>query len=220
MPSAARLALTNNLKDIDGLLELHVLKGGLKRGRRFGLEVVNKSAVVLLTAFWEAYCEDLAAEALEFLVKATKSADALPIGLRQQVAKDIKAHPNEIEPWRLAGEGWREYLAVRLGDLRKKRNWDLMTPKSDNIDKLFQSVMGIERMSGNWSFSRLPAENVRKRLDDFVSLRGNIAHRGRHSKSVKKAEVEEYRKLITRLAARTGGVVNRTVRKATGKFMW
>jgi hypothetical protein len=26
--------------------------------------VLNKSAIVLLTAFWEAYCEDLAAEAL------------------------------------------------------------------------------------------------------------------------------------------------------------
>lgn len=38
---------------------------GTARGRRFDLEVLNKSAIVLITSYWEAYCEDIAAEALD-----------------------------------------------------------------------------------------------------------------------------------------------------------
>lgn len=57
-----------NAEDIGRLLELHQDKGGTLKGRRFGVEVLNKSAIVLLTSFREAYCEDVAAEALDHVV--------------------------------------------------------------------------------------------------------------------------------------------------------
>jgi RiboL-PSP-HEPN len=68
MPSKARIAFRENVKDVQRLLDLHKDKGGIAQGRRYGLEVLNKSAIVLLTSFWEAYCEDIAAEALEHIV--------------------------------------------------------------------------------------------------------------------------------------------------------
>ena len=40
----------------------------MARGRRYHLEVLNKSAIVLVTSFWEAYCEDIAAEGLAHIV--------------------------------------------------------------------------------------------------------------------------------------------------------
>ena len=43
------------------MIEIHVLLGGSGQGRKYQLEVLNKSAVVLITAIWEAYCEDIAA---------------------------------------------------------------------------------------------------------------------------------------------------------------
>jgi hypothetical protein len=55
MPSEGQKSLDANLTEIDRLLELHALVGGKTKGRRRGLEVLNKSAIVLITAYWEAY---------------------------------------------------------------------------------------------------------------------------------------------------------------------
>jgi RiboL-PSP-HEPN len=60
------------------LRDLHSEIGGTSPGRRYGLEVLNKSAVVLITAIWEAFCEDLASEAVEFVVDNAKKAELLP----------------------------------------------------------------------------------------------------------------------------------------------
>jgi hypothetical protein len=49
----------------------------------------------------------------------------------------LKAAPHELEVWKIADRGWRTYLGSRLAELRKARNWDFNTPKSDQIDTLF-----------------------------------------------------------------------------------
>jgi len=59
-----------------------------------------------------------------------------------------------------------------------------------------------------------------KKLDDIVTLRGSIAHRGTSSKSVKKAQVVDYLDFIKKLAAKTGGKVNTHVKTVTGKPLW
>ena len=89
MVSEARKAFDKNAEDIERLLQLHAEKGGIGRGRRYELEVLNKSAIVLITSFWEAYCEDIAAEALEHLITHAKSADVLPKELRKRIAKEL-----------------------------------------------------------------------------------------------------------------------------------
>jgi len=53
MPSKARKAFDENAKDIEKLLRLHEQEGGTAKGRRFGLEVLNKSAIVLITSYWK-----------------------------------------------------------------------------------------------------------------------------------------------------------------------
>jgi hypothetical protein len=63
------------------------------RGRRYGLEVLNKSAIVLITAFWEAYYEDLATEALEHLVTNADSVEKLPLELKKRVASELRETP-------------------------------------------------------------------------------------------------------------------------------
>ena len=82
MASRARQAFDRNVKDVQRLLQIHANVGGDAQGRRFGLEVLNKSAIVLITAIWEAYCEDLAAEALDHLVTNATSGSSLPKELK------------------------------------------------------------------------------------------------------------------------------------------
>src|ERR1700733_15052449 len=109
MPSKAREAFKENASDIERLLEIHEDIGGDAQGRRYRLEVLNKSAIVLITAFWEAYCEDLAAEAVKHLVDNCEKADKLPLDLRKRIAKELKDDRHELAVWTLAGDAWKGY---------------------------------------------------------------------------------------------------------------
>ncbi len=209
MPSAAWNAFDANLKDIERLLELHKQEGGTAKGRRYGLEVLNKSAIVLITSYWEAYCEDIAAEALNHIVRHAKSADALPKKLKQRMAKELKKDDNELALWVVADDGWRALLKSRLADLQAERNRKLNTPKTENIDELFLSALGIEEVSASWMWAKTTPSMARAKLDKFVTLRGAIAHRGKASESVTKNDVEKYLELVKNLAAETGASVNR-----------
>ena len=55
MPSKAWKAFNQNAGDIQRLLVIHQEEGGTSPGRRYRLEALNKSAIVLTTSFWEAY---------------------------------------------------------------------------------------------------------------------------------------------------------------------
>lgn len=221
MPSEARKSFDANIKDIERLLELHSLVGGAKKGRRHGLEVLNKSAIVLTSAYWEAYCEDLAAEALEHIVKNAKSSDVLPEELRKQLAKEIKAAQHGLEVWKLADKGWKKYLISRLDQLKNRRDFDLNTPKASQIDKLFLHALGINEISTSWKWpKKMTSKRAVPKLDKYVTLRGAIAHRGKGSTTVKRADVVDFLDFISRLAAKTGGEVNRYVKKITGKPLW
>lgn len=199
---------------------MHRTAGGGAKGRRFGLEVLNKSAIVLLTSFWEAYCEDIAAEALEHVVGHAPSADKLPEELKKLIAKELKQNADALVIWKVADGGWREVLKSRLASMQIERNWQWNTPKSGYIDQLFHSALGIPRISDKWRWKRIPPDNARAKLDKYVKLRGAIAHRGSAASSVTKANVTDYFGVLKRLVARTGGTVRAHVRTITSNPLW
>ncbi len=220
MPSLARLAFTQNAKDVQRLLEIHADVGGDAKGRRFGLEVLNKSAIVLITAVWEAYCEDIAEEALRHLVSHVPSASHLPKELKKRITADIKSDPNDLAMWDLADTGWKARAGARLASLTAERNRRLNTPKADQIDELFAAAIGLSGVSMAWRRKKMSVARARKKLDDCVALRGTIAHRGVAAASVTKAQVINYFQHVKRLVAKTGDRVRAHVRTATGKQPW
>ena len=221
MPSRARKRFDENAKDIEKLLKLHEEKGGTSQGRRRGLEVLNKSAIVLITSFWEAYCEDIAAEGLEHIVKHGASPDSLPKEIKQIIAKELKADPNPLSVWALCGDGWKHILKTRLDRLREQRNRKLNTPKAQNIDDLFLQSLGLTSISSSWRWAKkMKADRARGKLDRYAILRGEIAHRGTAAKSVTKAKVEDYFDFIKRLVSNTDGAVNSHAKRVTGKPLW
>jgi RiboL-PSP-HEPN len=211
--SKAAEAFVENFEDVRQLLELHRMRGGKGPGGKHGLEVLNKAAIVLITAFWEAYCEDLAAEGLEHLVKHSDSADKLPLLLRKRIAKDVKEDRHELAVWKLAGDGWKTYLSDRMQELTEKRNRKLNTPGAEQIDELFKTALGIADISNHWSWKGASFDRTRGNLNNFVELRGSIAHRGRSSQTVRRKQVTDYISLVGGLADKTGEAVNRHIRK-------
>ncbi len=158
MPSKARQAFDRSAEDVKRLLEIHQDLGGDARGRRHRLEVLNKSPIVLITAIWEAYCEDIAAEALDHIVNHIPDASALPKELKKRIAKDVKADPNEIAMWDLADSGWKTTVEARLAALTEERNRRLNTPKSASIDQLFCEAIGLPVVSDKWRWKKMTSE--------------------------------------------------------------
>ncbi len=220
MPSKTRVNFEANAADVSRLLEIHKYFGGDAKGRRFRLEVLNKSAIVLITAIWEAYCEDLAAEALQHLVKYAPNSTVLPKELKKRIAKELKEDKNEISIWTLADPGWRTLLIKRLASLAEERNRKLNTPKAENIIDLFTIALGIPNVSLRWYWKKMSVAQAKAKLDKYVSLRGAIAHRGNSAKSCTRAQVRDYFAHVKRVVAMTGGTVNSHVASITGRYLW
>ncbi len=221
MPSKARKAFSQNIKDIEHLIDLYHDKEQPKRSRESELEVLCKSAIVLITAYWESYCEDIASEGLDHIVKFAKSAKKLPNELKKQVAKDMEKENHELAVWELADSGWKGYVESRLETMKEQRNRNLNSPKTERIDDLFLKSLGIKNISSSWKLDRnAVASEVANHLDEFVKLRGAIAHRGNVKEAVTISQVVEYLDLIKNLAAKTGGKVNSHVIEITGKALW
>ncbi|MEM7810101.1 MAG: HEPN domain-containing protein [Planctomycetota bacterium] len=220
MPSNARIAFDANTADVRRLLDLHRDIAKDTPGRKYGVEVLNKSAVVLVCSFWEAYCEDIAAGGLGHLADYATKAESLPLEIQKRLAKDLKADEHELAVWKLAGEGWRECLKIRLGRLKAERDRRLNTPKTDQINQLFLDAVGIEKISSSWRFPGRSTSKSAEKLDAYVTLRSEIAHRGSTTDSAQKDAASNFFKLVQDLAAKTGGEVNKVVKKAAGKPLW
>jgi hypothetical protein len=203
MPSEARVAFEHNRKDVERLMEIHGDLAGDTPGRKHGVEVLNKSAIVLMCAVWEAYCEDLAAEAVEHLVRHAKDATALPKALRKTIAIELQSDKNDLAVWSLAGSGWKKVLRARLVEITERRNRSLNTPKSKNIDSLFEEAVGVPEVSASWHWHNVSASTARDKLDGYVTQRGDVAHRSKAVSSIKKSHATGFVKHAERLVEAT-----------------
>jgi hypothetical protein len=64
MPSEALQSLSSRLADVDQLLAAHTAIADPKPGRKYEVVGINRAAILMLSAHFEGYVEDLFAEAL------------------------------------------------------------------------------------------------------------------------------------------------------------
>ena len=86
MPSNARKKFDENMADVDHLIDLYGAMEALSEADgepiSEGIDVLFRSAVVLMVSHWEAYVEDICSEALTHLVDHLPSAESLPKELK------------------------------------------------------------------------------------------------------------------------------------------
>ena len=149
------MTFEENVKDVERLIELHEEFSGTERGRRVGVEVLNKAAVVFMCAGWEAYVEDLADEVVQHYVNHLSETAQLPVDLRKTVARELEAQSSKVAVWKLAGDGWKKELRARLKGMREKRNLGLSTPKTDYVDQFFERAIGVSDVPTSWSWRNM-----------------------------------------------------------------
>jgi hypothetical protein len=119
---AHRSLLDDAVPDIERLIEFHTKETGTAPGRRLpDIQIVSRSAVVMTCAYWEAFCEDLAAEALRHLAEHAADATKLPDVLKKTLKAGLLNEPHELAIWdRGSAAQVAHSPRNRRGDLRER----------------------------------------------------------------------------------------------------
>lgn len=212
--------LLHNLSEVHRILEIHEELTGAGPGFKPNVGVLNKSAIVLLVACWEAFIEDLAKTAFDILLSRVKSHNLLPKKVLAEASKQLRGATDDRAVWRLAGEGWKKVLMEHKEDVLKRHIGKLNTPKPDQVDELFEELLGIRNMSSNWHWTGCSVDDATRKLKELVELRGTIAHRVKTSRKVYKRSVERYVKFINRIAMETSNATRQSLIVSLKRAPW
>jgi hypothetical protein len=172
------------LPDVSALIKTHADMNPSGRGRR-KLAHITRSGVVMLCAAWELYIEDVALESVRVLTKEALIPDFLPDSIRGKIAQKAKNDKHNFGALKLCGQGWRQ---VYIDGVQEDVS-NLNTPKFGNIKDIFSNWFDLPDISKVWT-------NDTDCLNEFVSLRGEIAHRGASAGYVTIVKLTEFSSLI------------------------
>lgn len=205
MSSQSFRSFKYNLIDVDRLRQAHGLLHNGAQGRK-GLGHITRSGVVMLCAAWEHYCEALIRESAAYLCVQLSDPMKLPKDVQKEISKAVKESSHDLRPLHLSGNGWKQVYQDHVNALLNTLN----TPKSGKLNDHFKRLIGIPKISSSWS----QGETI---LDDFVSVRGDIAHQGRHASYVTIANLDSYRDQLRMYAVETDNAISAYLKIATGK---
>jgi hypothetical protein len=136
------------------------------------------------------------------------------------VAKKVREADDRLAPWELAGDGWK--IAVQENSqevtLRLTGRWN--TPKSEPIKELFRKALGIPDITASWHWQGSSLKTTKENIDKWVTLRGEIAHRAKAPRAVKKKYGTKFFAYVTRLADKIDADVSAMLKDATGITYW
>ncbi len=200
--SEAKIAFEAALADVQNLQAFHETVGGTGPGKRpYNLTSLNKSGVVLLCATWEIYVETVVIECTQLHLQKIAVPDLLLKPLSKLVTEFLKREKDDRAWHQVADQGWK--LIVKSAVV--ERVGSLNTPKVAQVSGLFSDLLGVNAITDDWAWHKSSSSTAKTRLDEFVTLRGSIAHGEKQSANVTKATVTSAQDLITRLVEKVEG---------------
>lgn len=174
MPSKSYFDFLELLDDVHQLRITHLEYSKGLRGRK-KLGYLTRSAIVMLCAAWERYNENLLLELIDKILTSDIKASQLPSKTKEYLSSKVKENKNNIYPIELADNGWRNlWKGYAVNETTA-----LNTPNSDNLNKLFKRFLGIENYSSLWLNDSVI------NINEFIKMRGEIAHNGSKAKYVR-----------------------------------
>jgi RiboL-PSP-HEPN len=128
----------------------------------------------MLCAAWERYIETVALEGAIFLTKNLSLYKDLPPNLKTKILGYVN---NPKNTWTVADLGTPSWEKIYIEALKRKTE-SLNTPKHVNLKPLFEDFLDVPDIAGYWG-------GLHTEVDDFVTLRGEVAHRGGQSQYIK-----------------------------------
>ena len=205
--------LSHDVKDVRLLIATGPGNGSRKR-------IERKAAVVLFAASWEAFIEDLAEASFKFLLKNSPTHEKIPSAVKSVSVEKLRSSNDPRDVWQLAGRGWKKVLKDHGHKCIEKFVQKMNTPDTKNIDAMFLSLIGMKDLSQNWSWRGSPPKYARKKLENFLRLRGQIAHRVATDEAISSQMVSAHVDFIFRLAVTSHNAVRSHLLRVTKKDPW
>lgn len=230
MPSVitwAHVSFNQNWKTVGNLLSLTERRSSDRRTHE-QRAAINQAGLLFCVTAWEAYIEDLAREASDFVAGNLETFQDLPKNVRSTMVKSIIPHdypskPNGnsssgFYPADLADDRWRDVYRKLVHRATEGSNFN--TPNSRNTQQLFLTWLGLD-VTKSWSWQNFASPAAANRLDEMIRLRGSIIHTGDKPDGINRAWIRFYGETnVKRLVAATDQAVldhvNRMCGKATG----
>jgi len=167
------------VREIYNLLDYY---SGLQENQRQNTrksEVFKRSSVILVVTAWESYIEDMLGLHINHKLDVAKSPADISKAFNT-VASDwyiailnkYDDHPKPKDFIKWTGDNWKKIIQERL----QKDLFSLNTPKSENISDLSKRYLGVD-ITQQWNIEKTSSLQVSKRLDQIITLRGEITHR-------------------------------------------
>jgi HEPN superfamily RiboL-PSP-like protein len=209
-------SMKKNMFEVVTLLDIHTDT----KVHSSKLQVLNKSSIVLAVACWEAFIEDLATDAFNIILKNSITPDVFPSKVLALAANKLKLEDDERKIWNIAGDGWKNVLEDYKEELFKKSIGKLNTPRVEQIDNIFNQLIGMKKLSRKWHWAGMSNNNAIQKLDELITTRGEISHRAATSKFISKKYARDSIYFLTRLSVKSGNNVGRYIETCTGKNPW
>jgi hypothetical protein len=211
MITAAEIVFRTSILKVQQLLEI-----SYKQKTRIDSELLKQAAMVFLVAIWQDFISRLSNMALTKLFRNSSSPDKIPNKIKANISQKMKDIKNELEIWKLTGEGWREISINHLEKYIESFN----TPNTDKINTLFERTIGYEQISNNWKWRKMTPIQSRNKLDTILTIRHEIAHQGRTKTTLTKGLFEDYLHFIHRLAANTFNSIGKYLKTTISDNSW
>ncbi|MFH0990240.1 MAG: HEPN domain-containing protein [bacterium] len=208
--------LSDNLLDVRALVQIHEKISGLGPGYEHYFEVLNKSAIVLIVACWEAYVEDLASFSFDRILADVPDPKKWPQNVFALATKEIFKSNKPSRLLELTGNGWINLLKHHRDNTIRR----LHTPNAIRVDSLFDDLIGLPSLSSNWHWQGRSNEAAKKRLHDLLQLRHSIVHTVIAPKRIFKWNVSAAVDLINRLAVISSNRVREYLARKVNVTPW
>jgi hypothetical protein len=209
---------------VSRLAEIHTKLTGSERGRRRNVAVLNKASIIFVTACWESYVEDVLMEGIGRVVAWAPGTAALTSDFRDGVKKRLtkyvgqgKAPASDLACWNTDAPGWKP-LALTYGKLIFLEKFH--TPSTENVNEKFRAALAIADLSASWHWKAMSRAMAEAKLDRYIGIRGDIAHRVHHDRPVHKSWPTAYLDHVARLVDKSDATVRAGVLATTGTAPW
>lgn len=220
MLSKSSARFIENKRDIELLWHIYTDQPGSGKNKKQKQDVVARSAIIFISACWESYVEDIASEAFDIMLSKAKSPDIFPWRVRILASRSLKENKDERAVWKLAGNGWHQILQLHREDLISRWLGEFNTPKSKQVISLFKDLIGIPDITSNWIWQTMSSNEACEKLDKYITMRGNIAHRAKHDETVYKSSGKNFLALVALLVSKIDESVYVHLLDATGVSPW
>jgi hypothetical protein len=135
-------------------------------------KLICYSLVLSEVLTWETFIEDIVDEGQEFLLTHVRDPRKLGFDVLLPVSTDLIGRKDKRAIWNLAADRWKEALRAH----RKELISGFHTPRPEKVDALVLETLGLKHLSDTWRWKNAPNSEVKKRLNDLITMRGAIAH--------------------------------------------